>query len=66
MVRLFRASDLPPDVAGMIITDGDDVALLINGNFVEANGPAWTREVANSLLSRLKENDGGAALRVAG
>lgn len=51
MVRLFRV-DLPPDTPGMIVSDGTDVAVLVNADLAAAKGPAWARGVANTLLAR--------------
>lgn len=60
MIRLYRASDLPPDVPGMIVTDGQDAAVVVNAALADKNGPAWTRALANSLLAAM---DGPPPLR---
>lgn len=57
MVRLFRA-DLPPDTPGMIISDGTDIAVLVNAALAEERGPEWARGVANTLLAHSATEDG--------
>lgn len=51
MVQLFRASDLPPDVPGIVISDGDDTAVVINAHLAAERGTEWTRGLANALLA---------------
>lgn len=36
----------------MIVSDGIDVAVLVNADLAAAKGPAWARGVANTLLAR--------------
>lgn len=51
LIQLFRASELPPDVPGMIVTDGDTTALLLNPAYMTVSGNPWMQQVANTLLS---------------
>lgn len=50
MIQLYRA-DLPADVAGLVMTDGEDVAVLVNPAYVPTFGTEWPREVSNTLLA---------------
>ena len=35
MLRIFRASELPPDVPSMVMTDGTDAVVLINSTYID-------------------------------
>lgn len=51
MVQIYRADELPPDVPGMIITDGDETAVLLNPAFMQDAGSPFMQNVANALLA---------------
>lgn len=51
MIQLFRASELPPDVPGMIVTDGDTTVILLNPACLSTLGTLLMYRVANALLS---------------
>ena len=63
MIRLMRAPDLPPDVPGMLFSDGTDCVVLVNPSFIARNGPEWTREVTNALLEPCGETMGRRPLK---
>lgn len=50
-IRIFRATELPPEVPGALFTDGDTTVILINGAYLGSRDrSAWLREIMNSLL----------------
>lgn len=48
MIRLYRVDNLPPGAPAAVFKEGDTVVVLVSGAHVA--DPAWTREVANTLL----------------
>lgn len=51
MVQVFRASELPPDIPGMVITDGPHMAVLINPSYAAECGTTASRSLTNALLA---------------
>ena len=48
-MQIFRDDSLPPDVLCMLITDGDDTAVVANA--AHMSDPARMREAVNGLLA---------------
>lgn len=64
-IRLFRATELPPEVPGAIFCDGVNTVILINGAYLGSRDrSAWLREVVNGLLGAVEDTHPPSLLAV--